>query len=165
MTPNMMTDILNNNRVFIMDCFEYYQNSKILDDENKLYCEVCNKKTNANFRTKIYYPPNIMILILDRGINMKYKVGIDFVTSIDITQFVDKEYTVDAKFEYELYSVITFIGESSKTGKYIAFCRTHDDKRKWVCYNDDNVSDIIDFISQVHNYGLPCVLFYEKINA
>ena len=165
MTPNMMTDILNNNRVFIMDCFEYYQNSKILDGENKLYCEVCNKKTNANFRTKIYYPPNIMILILDRGINIKYKVGIDFVTSIDITQFVDKEYTVDAKFEYELYGVITFIGESSKTGKYIAFCRTHDDKRKWVCYNDDNVSDIIDFISQVHNYGLPCVLFYEKINA
>ena len=163
MTPNMMTDIINNNRVFIMDCFEYYQNPLVLKDEKQLYCEVCQKKTDANFRTKIYYPPNIMILILDRGENIKYKVGIDFVPSIDITQFVDKEFTLEAKFEYELYGVITFIGENRKSGKYIAFCKCHDDK-KWVCYNDDNVTDIIDFISQIHDYGLPSVLFYERIN-
>ena len=105
-----------------------------------------------------------MILILDRGDNIKNKIGIDFLPTIDITQFVDKEFTVENKFEYELYGVITFIGENTKAGKYIAFCKSHDDTKKWVCYNDDNVTEIVDFISQVHNYGLPCVLFYERIN-
>ena len=104
-----------------------------------------------------------MILILDRGENIKYKIGIDFVPTIDVTQFVDKEFTLETKFEYELYGVITFIGENTKSGKYIAFCKNKDDKR-WVCYNDENVVDIIDFISQVHDYGLPSVLFYERIN-
>ena len=165
MTPNMMTDIINNNRVFIMDCFEFYQNPLVFKADNgddQLYCEICQKNRDANFRTKIYYPPNIMILVLDRGDNIKYKIGIDFVTSIDITQYVDKEFTLDNKFEYDLYGVITFIGENIKSGKYIAFCKCHDDTKKWVCYNDDNVAEIVDFISQVHNYGLPCALFYEK---
>ena len=165
MTPKMMTDIINNDRVFIMDCFEFYQNPLVIKGDNvdnKIFCEICKKNRDSNYRTKIYYPPNIMILILDRGENIKYKVGIDFVTSIDITQYVDKEFTVNNKFEYNLYGVITFIGEKIKSGKYIAFCKCHDDTKKWVCYNDDNVAEIVDFISQVHNYGLPSVLFYEK---
>lgn len=164
MTPKMMTDIINNNRVFIMDCFEFYQNPIIVDEKSKIYCKVCQKNTMSNFRTKIYYPPYVMILILDRGENIKNKIGIDFLPTIDITQFVDKEFTVENKFEYELYGVITFIGENTKAGKYIAFCKSHDDTKKWFCYNDDNVTEIVDFISQVHNYGLPCVLFYERIN-
>ena len=165
MTPKMMTDIINNNRVFIMDCFEFYQHPLELkgdNGDNQIYCEICQKNRDANYRTKIYYPPNIMILIFDRGENFKYKVGIDFVTSIDIAQYVDKEFTVENKFEYDLYGVITFIGENVKSGKYIAFCKCHDDTKKWVCYNDDNVAEIVDFISQVHNYGLPSVLFYER---
>ena len=168
MTPNMMTDIINNNRVFIMDCFEYYQNPIVLKEENgdnQIYCEVCKRNRDANFRTKIYYPPKILILAFDRGDNFRYKVGIDFVPSIDITQFIDKEFNVKNKFEYDLYGVITFIGENVKSGKYIAFCKCHDDTKKWVCYNDDNVTEIVDFISQVHNYGLPSVLFYERINV
>ena len=164
MTPNMMTDIINNNRVFIMDCFEYFQNPTVLKEDKKLYCEICQKKTDSNFRTKLYFPPNIMILIFDRGENIKYKVGIDFVPTIDITQFIDQEFTVETKFEYELYGIITFIGENIKSGKYIAFCKCHDESKKWVCYNDENVVDIVDFIKQVHNYGLPSVLFYERIN-
>ena len=163
MTPNMITDIINNNKVSINDCFEYYQNPLILTNEDQIYCEVCQKKTNANFRTKIYYPPNIMILILDRGENIKYKVGINFEETIDITQFIDKEFTIESRIEYELYGVITFIGENIKTGKYIAFCKSNNKNQKWVCYNDDNVVDIVDFMSQVHNYGLPSVLFYERI--
>ena len=163
MTPNMITDIINNNKVSINDCFEYYQNPLILTNEDQIYCEVCQKKTNANFRTKIYYPPNIMILILDRVENIKYKVGINFEETIDITQFIDKEFTMESRIEYELYGVITFIGENIKTGKYIAFCKSNNKNKKWVCYNDDNVVDIVDFMSQVHNYGLPSVLFYERI--
>ena len=163
MTPNMMTDIINNNRVFIQDCFEYYQNPIILTDEDQIYCEVCQKKTNANFVSKIYYPPNIMIIILDRGENIKYKVGINFEETIDITQFIDKEFTIESRIEYELYGVITFIGENIKTGKYIAFGKSNNKNKKWVCYNDENVVEIVDFMSQVHDYGLPSVLFYERI--
>ena len=120
------------------------------------------KKCDSNYRTKIFFPPNILILILDRGKELKYNVGIDFIPSIDITQYIDKNYANGEKAEYDLYAVLTYIGENSKNGHYIAFCKSHDNKKKWFCYNDDNVSEIIDFISQVHNYGLPCVLFYER---
>ena len=163
MTPNMMTDILSNNRVFIMDCFEYYQNPVLMNEDNKIYCDVCKKLCDSNYRTKIYFPPNIMILILDRGPGMKYKVGIDFLPSIDITQYIDKDYANGMNAEYNLYAVLTYIGESSKKGHFIAFCKSHDDSKKWVCYNDSAVSEIIDFISQIHNYGIPYILFYEKI--
>ena len=162
MTPNMMTDILNNNRVFIMDCFEYYQNPVLMKEENQIYCNVCKKKCDSNYRTKIFFPPKIMILILDRGKDIKYNVGIDFIPSIDITQYIDKNYASGIKAEYDLYAVLTYIGESSKSGHYIAFCKSHDYTKKWVCYNNDNVSEIIDFINQVHNYGIPSVLFYER---
>ena len=162
MTPNMMTDILNNNRVFIIDCFEYYQNPVIMKDENQIYCNVCKKKCDSNYRTKIYYSPEIMILVLDRGENIKYNVEIDFLPSIDITEYIDKNYAKGNKFEYDLYAVLTYVGENYKTGHYIAFCKCHDDTKKWVCYNDDNVSEIIDFINQVHDYGMPYILFYEK---
>ena len=163
MAPNMMTDILNNNRVFIMDCFEYYQNPILMTGDNKMYCNVCKKMFDANYRTKIFYAPNIMILILDRGKNIKYNVGIDFLPSIDITQFVDKNYENGIKVEYDLYAVLTHIGESSENGHFIAFCKSHDYTKKWYCYNDANVTEIKDFISQVHNYGLPYILFYERI--
>ena len=162
MTPNMMTDILSNNRVFIMDCFEYYQNPILMNGENKLYCNVCKKKCDSNYRTRIFNPPNILILILDRGKDIKYKVGIDFLPSIDITQYIDKNYANGIQAEYDLYAVLTHIGEGSKNGHYISFCKCHDYTKKWVCYNDDNVSEIIDFIGQVHNYGVPYILFYER---
>ena len=162
MTPNMMTDILSNNRVFIMDCFEYYQNPILMKDDNKMFCNVCKKDCDTNYRTKIFSPPNIMVLILDRGENMKYNVGIDFLPTIDITQYIDKFYANGINAEYDLYAVLTYLGESRKNGKYIAFCKCHDNSKKWVCYNDDNVNEIIDFISQIHNYGTPCALFYER---
>ena len=161
MTPNMMTDILNNNRVFIMDCFEYFQNPVLMNGENKIYCNICKKKNDANFRTKIYYPPNIMILILDRGKNLQFKVGIDFLPSIDITQFIDKNYNNGLKAEYELYAVLT--EENKENVHFIAFCKSHDGSKKWYCYNDSKVIEIKDFIKQVHNYGIPYILFYERM--
>ena len=160
MTPNMMTDILNNSRVFIMDCFDYFQNPVLMNGENKLYCNICKKKNDSNFRTKIYYPPNIMILILDRGKNLKFKVGIDFLPSIDITQYIDKNYNYGVKAEYELYAVLT--EENKENVHFIAFCKSHDGSKKWYCYNDSKVIEIKDFIKQVHNYGIPYILFYER---
>ena len=162
MTPNMMTDILSNNRVFITDCFEYYQKTKFMKGENKMYCNVCKKDRETNFKTKIFTPPNIMILILDRGDGFQYNVGLDFLPSIDITQYIDNNYAKGEKAEYDLYAVLTYVGESEKAGHYIAFCKSHDKYKKWICYNDNHVAEIIDFISQIHNYGTPYALFYER---
>ena len=162
MTPNMMTDILNNNRVFIMDCFEYYQNPVLMNGENKIYCNICKKKNDANYRTKIYYSPKTMILILDRGKNLQFKVGIDFLPSIDITKYIDKNYNSGLNAEYDLYAVLTHIENNKENGHYLAFCKSHDGAKKWYCYNDSKVTEIKDFIKQIHNYGMPYILFYER---
>ena len=162
MTPNMMADIVNNNRVFIMDCFEYYQNPVVMNGDNKIYCNICKKKTDSNYRTKIYYSPNIMIIILDRGNNLQFKVEIDFLPSIDISNYIDKNYNSELNAEYELYAVLTYIEDNKKIGHFIAFCKSHDGTKKWYCYNDSKVTEIKDFIKQVHNYGMPYILFYER---
>ena len=67
MTPNMMTDILNNNRVFIMDCFEYYQNPVLMKEDNQIYCNICKKMCDSNYRTKIFFEEGGVIIL-----NLRY---------------------------------------------------------------------------------------------
>ena len=149
------------NIVNIDDCFIYNQKTEVLTGENKNYCNLCKQLCDSLYTSKIYTSPIILILILNRGKGNIYKVKMDFQNTIDITNYViEKD---NPRIIYNLYGVITHLGESGPNAHFVATCKSPVDG-KWYRYNDAFVTPISDFNKDVYNFGVPYILFYEKIN-
>ena len=150
---------INNNRVNLYDCFIYNQKTDKFTGENQNYCNICRKMADSDYTSRIYVSPNVLILILNRGKNNMFNVKLDFALNIDITNFVilkDKP-----KVTYNLYGVITHIGESGPNAHFVASCKSPVDNL-WYRFNDGIVSQINDFQKEVHDFCNPYILFYQK---
>ena len=148
----------NNNMVNLYDCFLYNQKTDLFTGENKNYCNICRKLWDSEYTSRIYSSPNVLILILNRGKNNIYKVKIDFAETIDISPFVLIQ---NSSQIYNLYGVITHLGESGPNAHFVASCKSPIDK-KWYRYNDAMVTPIYDFMKEIYNFGNPYILFYQK---
>ena len=88
-----------------------------------------------------------------------YKVNLDFTMKLDITNYVIlKENT---RIIYNLYGVITHLGESGPNAHFVASCKSPIDGN-WYRYNDALVSLITNIQSEVIDFGIPYILFYQK---
>ena len=146
-----------NNTVNLYDCFQYNQ---IYTPLNEYYCNRCQQNTSAVYANFISASPNILIIILNRGIGLQYKVKIDFEENLDLKNYV--EYYKDKAF-YELIGVVTHYGESGASGHFMARCRSPIDNY-WYLYNDAIVSKIGFFTKENFLQGNPYILFYKKTN-
>jgi ubiquitin C-terminal hydrolase len=152
---------INNNRVSIYDCFYYNQKTDYFTGENRNYCNICKQLSDALYTSKIFVSPNILVLILNRGKGNIYNVKIDFTEKIDITNFVLQKDR--PKIIYDLYGVITHIGESGPNAHFVASCKSPVDS-KWYRYNDAFVNPINNLQKEVIDFGTPYILFYKKNN-
>jgi len=151
----------NNNSVSLDDCFYYNQKSEYFTGENRNYCNICKLLYDSIYTSKLFISPNVLVIILNRGKGNIYNIKLDFSERIDITKFViQKEMP---KIRYELYGVITHIGQSGPNAHFIASCKSPVDS-KWYRYNDAIVSPINNIKNEVFNFGTPYILFYQKIN-
>ena len=148
------------NTVNIDDCFIYNQKTDLFTGENKNYCNLCKQLGESHYTSKIYISPNILILILNRGKGNMFKVKMDFQTTIDITNYVIQK--DKPRIIYNLYAVITHLGQSGPNAHFVATCKSPVDGI-WYRYNDAIVEPIKDFFADVYNYGTPYILFYEKV--
>ena len=152
---------INNNCVTLYECFYYNQKSEFFTGDNRNYCNICKQLWDSIYTSKIYVCPNNLIIILNRGKGNVYDVKLDFSESIDITQFVlqkDKPQII-----YNLYGVITHIGQSGPNAHFVASCKNPIDN-KWYRFNDAFVNPIANFQEEVIEFGTPYILFYKKIN-
>ena len=62
---------------------------------------------------------------------------------------------------YDLYGVISNINLSGLSPHFIASCKSPVDN-KWYRYNDAIVSPITNIQKDVIDFGIPCILFYQK---
>ena len=148
----------SNNIVDINDCFCYNQKTDYFTGENKNYCNICRQLWDSEYTSRIYSSPNVLILILNRGKNNIYKVKIDFQETIDITEFVLIQNSTQI---YNLYGVITHLGESGPNAHFVASCKSPVDNN-WYRYNDAMVTPIYDFMKEIYNFESPYILFYQK---
>ena len=153
MLPNM-----NTNEVNLDDCFEYNQKDDFMTGENKIFCNKCKQYSDSINRNKIFSFSNILIMILNRGKNNIYKVTLNFSEKIDLTKYV---LNAQDKYIYNLYGVITHLGESGESGHFVASCKSPVDN-KWYRYNDSIVYLINDFNKKVEKFGTPYILFYQR---
>ena len=64
--------------------------------------------------------------------------------------------------EYELYGVITHIGQSGPNAHFVASCKSPIDS-KWYRFNDSFVTSINNLQKEVIEFGTPYILFYQKV--
>ena len=157
---NNNIQINNNNRVSIYECFFYNQKTEYFTGENRNYCNICKQLYDSLYTSRIYISPNVLILILNRGKGNIYYVKLDFTEIIDISQYVLQKDTPQIK--YNLYGVITHIGQSGPSAHFVASCKSPIDN-KWYRYNDAMVNPITNIQKEIIEYGTPYILFYQKL--
>ena len=156
---NNQASMNSNNVVNIYDCFDYYQKSDLFTGDNKNYCNICKQLYDSIYTCKIYSSPNYLILILNRGKGNIYNVKLDFPEVINITNYVLQKETPN--IIYELYGVVTHIGQSGPNAHFVASCKSPING-KWYRYNDAIVNNITDVKKEVMEFGTPYILFYQK---
>ena len=150
-----------NNCITIYDCFFYNQKLEIFTGENKNYCNLCKQLSDTNHLSQLFVSPNILILILNRGKGNMYNIKLFFYETIDLTQFVIQK--DKPQITYNLYGVITHLGESGPEAHFVASCKSSIDN-KWYRFNDSIVNPINDLQKEVFDFGTPYILFYRKYN-
>ena len=158
---NMQNNYINNNRVSLYDCFYYNQKTDYFTGDNRNYCNICKQLYDSIYISKIFVSPNVLVLILNRGRGNIYDVKLDFIETIDITQFVQQKDR--PQLIYNLYGVITHIGQSGPNAHFVASCKSPIDN-KWYRYNDAFVNPINNLQKEVIEFGTPYILFYQKNN-
>ena len=148
----------NPQMVSLFDCFCYNQKSDYFTGDNKNYCNICKQLYDSVNTSKIFVSPNVLIMILNRGQGNAFKIKVDFSLQINICDFVLQK---DKEEIYNLYGVITHIGESGPNAHFVAACRSPVDGN-WYRYNDAMVTPINDFKKDIYDFGMPYILFYEK---
>jgi ubiquitin C-terminal hydrolase len=162
--PQQNQNNSNKNEVDIEDCFKYYIKENIMDGDNSMYCQECKSKQIFTMSTQIETFPEVLIIILNRGMGLQYDVKITFQEMINLQKFLANQNNEekDKITQYDLIGVISHLGESSDAGHFIAFCRDPIKREKWYKYNDSFVDEVKDFTKEVVDFGMPYLLFYQK---
>ena len=151
--------IQNINSVTIKDCFDFNQKMETLNGENSMYCNICKRQETAYYQSYIVTSPEIIIIILNRGKGIEFNVKLEFNEFLNIQEYIQMN---KDKSNYKLIGVVTHLGESCESGHFIAHCKSPIDD-KWYNYNDDLFFHVNDFKKEVIDYGMPYILFYERI--
>ena len=150
----------NINSVNIIDCFNYNQRQEFMQGENAMFCNTCNRTENAAFQNYICDCPEIMIIILNRGQGIQFKIKLEFTEFLDIGSYVRNNNNNPCN--YKLIGVVTHMGESGASGHFVAFCRSPINEQ-WYNYNDDLCFPVNNFKKDVIDYAMPYILFYQKV--
>ena len=144
------------NNVSILDCFEYYEK---MENFPSFYCNICNQNCQAYSANKIIYSPKTLIINLNRGKGLEFKVNIIFEEYLNLRKFILHE---DSPYYYELTGVICHFGSNDEGGHFIAYCK-NSENCEWYKFNDQIVSKC-DF-NEVKENGLHYTLFYNYIKV
>ena len=157
---NFNLNIQNINSVNIYECFEYNQKLETFTKDNSMYCNTCKKQMTAFYQTKLYASPEILVIVLNRGKGIEYKVKLDFSENLNLSNFIEHKET---GYNYRLIGVVTHMGESGASGHFIAYCKNPIDCL-WYKYNDDLISKVINFKQEIIDYAMPYILFFKKVD-
>ena len=159
---NFMNNNFNNNfnnEVSIYDCFDYEQKVNIMNGANQMHCNFCKTTCDSLMYTNLITGPDTLILLLNRGKGIEFKVKINFEEYLNLQKYIELK---DTGYYYELFGVITHIGESGQGGHFIAYCRDPY-TNIWSKFNDAIVTKVNDFHKEIINFANPYLLFYQKL--
>ena len=147
----------NQNYLTIDSCFKYYCKPK----KSSYYCPGCKKIHEMESKDKIYRPPKILVLTLDRGNGKTFTEKFEFNSEIlDLKDYIDeKDYKLEGSL-YQLIGTTNHSGSSYSDGHYTACCLTDNDK--YYYFDDINIKEINE--KELYK-DEPYILFYQRIDA
>jgi len=148
----------NNNEVDIYDCFDYDNKINLMTGDDAMYCNYCRQTCGSEMSTHLSTGPEILIIILNRGKGIEFNVKINFYLDLNLSNYIELQNTGT---QYELFGVITHIGESGMGGHFIAYCKEYWNNQ-WLKFDDATVEKVKDFKSEVIDFAMPYLLFYQK---
>ena len=150
----------NNNQVNIYECFEYEKKITYMSGQNAMHCNYCQRTCNSSMCTVLTTGPEVLIIILNRGKGIEFNVKIIFDERLNLNNYIQFGNT---GVNYELIGVITHLGDSSMSGHFIAYCKSPISKT-WFQYNDAMVNPVNNFRTEVIDFAMPYLLFYQKMH-
>jgi ubiquitin carboxyl-terminal hydrolase 8 len=124
----------------LIDCFNYFAEDEILENENAWLNEETNEKESITKRNTFWSLPNILVIDLKRynNSNRKNQQLIDFpLENLDLSPFVTG-YKKD-EYKYDLYGVCNHSG-NVLGGHYTSYVKTK--KNNWYLFNDTLVTKV-----------------------
>ncbi|KAL0970195.1 hypothetical protein UPYG_G00238590 [Umbra pygmaea] len=126
--PLSIADPLDYYRTYsVKDGFKEFFKSSNISEENQMYCDECQNKSDATIECRMEHYPDILTLLLKR---------FEFhFPSVDVPYTLQTE-----EYEYELYAVVNHFGGST-SGHYTAKIKSfqNDD---WYDFNDSCVTKL-----------------------
>ena len=129
----------------LVESMDGFTAEETLTNNNKYFCEICNKKVDAKKKIYIWEPPNILIVHLKRFKHDKYfptktRSKVNFpINGFDIQKYISELHDIDNTV-YDLSAISEHQGQYG-SGHYIAYCKNSIND-KWYEFNDDDVIHI-----------------------
>ena len=158
---NNFNYMFNNNEVNIYDCFEYEKRINFMTGQNAMYCNYCKNTCNSSMCTMLTTGPEILIIILNRGKGIEFNVKINFDIYLNLSNYIELQNT---GCQYELFGVITHIGEGGMGGHFIAYCKEYWNNQ-WLKFNDSLFSPVNNFKKEVIDFAMPYLLYTHIIKS
>ena len=139
--------------ITLKECFEFSQNKKT---NNSFYCSECKEIVIGESFEKLIFPPEILIIILNRGKGKKVKNKVKIDEILDVYDFIYYSNN-NNNIYYKLIGSCNHSGESSPKGHYTACCLYEDGN--FYYYNDN------EFFSCKYYQCFgedPYILFYRR---
>ena len=130
----------NNKSPNLIDCFDLYVESELLDGDNKIRDEKTGEKVVAKKNIMFWNFPNVLVIDIKRfnAMNRKNQIMVNFpLENLDLSNYVIG-YNKDS-YVYDLYGVCNHSG-SVMGGHYTSFVKNANGK--WYHYNDTSVSEV-----------------------
>jgi ubiquitin C-terminal hydrolase len=128
----------------IYESFNNYFKTEIMDGDNKINCEQCNKKRTCHKHLIFKTLPNILVIALKRfefdyNTMLKYKLNkyFEFPYKLDMKDYLIENHS-ETNTEYELTGVTIHYGVAD-FGHYYDLIKGPDNK--WYNFNDISVSE------------------------
>ena len=116
----------------LMDGFDHFQREVPLINDNMMFCNNCQGKTNGLQYDSLYSSPEYLIINLNRGKGKIYNIKVYLEEFIDLNNYVESKVYNN---KYRLISIIKHFGQSGTAGHYIAFCYV-EREGDWFKFND-----------------------------
>jgi len=144
----------------IFDCFDYFCESELLENDSAWLNEHTGKYMSVNKTVRFWSLPQIMIIMIKRNsLKNNQRKNTCMVSSpindIDFTKYVSGYNK--SSYVYDLYGICNHYG-GSNFGHYTATVKSCKDE-KWYNYNDETVTPIDS--SDIITNNIYC-LFYRK---
>ena len=147
-----------NNKIMLYNLFDIMnKKNKQFTLDDHIYCDRCLSYQIHTQIKQLYSMPLELIISFERGTNCMNKTMINFPFTLDVSQFVESNYS---PHKFNLVGCVNRVDINGKE-HYISFTKDLN-SQNWVCSDDAQINQTDQ--NMALTYGIPILLFYSSVD-